>query len=414
MKFANLYVDSGVFKNMGEDMMINSIFNLYEYMGIKREDVIRIPVSSLRTYDEEDVILPLNYPFYGNFSISSKIHPVFLGISFLHKSIIDSMHLSEYEPIGCRDLHTYRLLQKEGIDSYINGCMTITLPRRERDNSANKVYLVDIPEELREYVPDWMKKNCVEKTQNFFGETVASCTEAFTRSQYEEYIQNARLVISSRLHCILPCAAAGIPTILTLKTKSFRYNWLENIMPIYTPENYNKIDWNPQPLEFEKEKKILLAHAASRIWAEYHQLTSRRIINKLYTNNLEDYSIDSMINAVTHMKKNWKKDRVGFYILWGVTQTAELLQDYIQKHYPYMKLKGIIDIFHKQKWRGVNTSSVDIIENNEDIVFVTAESANEYAIRYMSDKEINNYIICWDNPRTKLKDEKGCLVKCMK
>ena len=226
------------------------------------------------------------------------------------------------------------------------------------------------------------------------------CTEQFTKNQYEEYIQNASLVVSSRLHCILPCAAAGIPTILTLKAKSFRYNWLENIMPIYTPETYNSINWNPRPLDFEKEKSTLLAHAASRVWAEYHRLTSRKRISEWYMNDLEDYSFESTRNAIAYMKRNWTSDSTGFYILWGVTQTADLLQDYIQENYPNMKLKGIIDMFHKQQWRGMSTVSIDIIENNDEVVFVTVESANEYAIRYMNSKKIDNYIICWNNPRT--------------
>ena len=65
LKFANLYVDSKEYKNLGEDMMIFSIFNLYHHMGIDFDSIVRIPVSQLRNYDGEDVILPVNYPIYG-------------------------------------------------------------------------------------------------------------------------------------------------------------------------------------------------------------------------------------------------------------------------------------------------------------------------------------------------------------
>ena len=81
MKFANLYLDSKVYKNMGEDMMIFSIFNLYHHMGVDRDSVTRVPVSKMRDYDGEDVLLPLNYPFYGLFALSPKIHPVFWGLA---------------------------------------------------------------------------------------------------------------------------------------------------------------------------------------------------------------------------------------------------------------------------------------------------------------------------------------------
>ncbi len=401
MKFANLYVDGKKWKNMGDDMMVNAIFNLYAYMGIDKSQIVRIPVSHLRSYDGDEVILPLNYPFYGNFTLSPKIHPVFLGISAMHKSIIENMQLRKYEPIGCRDLHTYRMLRKEGLDAYINGCMTITLPKRKVNNEANKVYLIDIPDELRRYLPAWVKYNCIETTQNFFDDDVAGCTEEFTQKQYEEYINNAKLVVTSRLHCALPCAAAGIPVILALKAKSFRYNWLENIIPLYTPDNYDTIDWNPVPLEFEKEKSILLEHAANRVLNEYNRLVNRHKIANIYMNDLEDYSFESTREAVAYMKEHWNSSTKAQYILWGVTQTAEVLYDYINENYKNVNLKAIIDLYHEQIWHGVKTCNTDIISKDDSsIIFVTVEAANEDAKRLFAEKNIKNYVICWNNPKT--------------
>ena len=73
MKFANLIVDSKVVKNIGDDMQIFAIEYLYKYMGIDYNTVCRIPVSELRLYSGEDVILPINFPFQGMVKLSEKI-----------------------------------------------------------------------------------------------------------------------------------------------------------------------------------------------------------------------------------------------------------------------------------------------------------------------------------------------------
>ena len=50
---------------IGDDMQLLAIENLYKYMGIDYNEVVRIPFSELSTYSGEYVILPLSFPFYG-------------------------------------------------------------------------------------------------------------------------------------------------------------------------------------------------------------------------------------------------------------------------------------------------------------------------------------------------------------
>lgn len=382
-------------------MMIFSIFNLYHHMGIDFDSIVRIPVSQLRNYDGEDVILPVNYPIYGLFSLSPQIHPVFLGLSILHGAITNYIDLRKYQPIGCRDLHTFRILREKGIDAYLNGCLTITLPKRERPTTLKSIYLVDVPVEVKEFIPIPLLKNIVELSQNFWNDEAKLADEDYTKLRYEEYINNAKLVVSSRLHCVLPCAAAGIPTILTVKKKSSRYNWLENIMPIYTLKDYGEINWDPLPLEFEGSKKLILEHAASRIWEEYYRLTARSQIQDIFMNDCTDYSIETATNAVSYMEKHWRKSDGDIkYVIWGVTQTAELLYDFICKNYPKAKLVGVVDMFHEQKFHGIMTSSTDLLMNDGTTVFVTAEAANAFAKNFFAEHNIKNYVMCWDNPKT--------------
>lgn len=405
MKFANLVMPGITYKNMGEDMMIFAIFNLYAHMGISRDQVVRIPVSELRNYDGEDVLLPLNYPFYGSFRLSPRIHPVFIAISALHPSVIDSMGLREYGSIGCRDLYTWKMLKNAGVDAYMNGCMTIALPRQERPDKRHKTFFVDMPDSLRSYIPSDLLQDAEFTTQNYFGEDAKSVTEEYTMNRYQQYIREAALVVTSRLHCAMPCAAAGIPTILAMEKKSFRYNWVENIMPVYTKADFGHIDWAPQPLEFEQQKKVLLDHAASRVWCEYHRLVSRPRFEEWYNNERTDFSPESTRNVIDYCARNWRKDGRAEYIIWGVTQTAELIYDYIQKEYPKAKLAGVVDAGCERPFHGVMPErGPELFQRKKDaVVFVTPESANDPANHLFAEIGRKNYVLCWTNPKTEKK-----------
>lgn len=403
MKFACLYVDRYLegWRNIGEDMMIFATMNLYKHMGIDEAEIVRLPQSQLRSYDGEDLILPLNFPFFGNFKMSPKIHPVFIAISVIHSSVVDSMGLKEYEPIGCRDLYSYRVLKQAGVDAYVNGCMTITLPKRELGADRKKVYFIDIPEKLRPFIPEELLKDAVFDSQVFFGDEAYNADEKFTDARYMEYIREAKLVVSSRLHCVVPCAAAGIPTVAVCEKKSFRFDWLDNIMPVYSEKEFADINWDPKPIEFEAEKKLILDHAASRVWAEYHKWTSRPKIFRIYNNDRTDYLPDSAGETYDYLKKTWGKGTGHKYVLWGVTQTAYVIYDHISEHYPDAELSAVIDVFNKQSFHGMETCGLDFLEKNRDCtVFVTAEAANAEAIALFSKLNITDYIICWNNPRT--------------
>ena len=77
MKFANLALDSDKkMENIGDWVQIFAIENLFEYMNIKKNEIVHIKISELSTYDGEYVILPINYPLYGYYHLSYKIIPV--------------------------------------------------------------------------------------------------------------------------------------------------------------------------------------------------------------------------------------------------------------------------------------------------------------------------------------------------
>lgn len=53
-------------------------------------------------------------------------------------------YLKIHEPIGCRDSHTVEVLKNHGINAYFSGCMTLTLGETYKsEKNSGKVYFVD-------------------------------------------------------------------------------------------------------------------------------------------------------------------------------------------------------------------------------------------------------------------------------
>ena len=81
---------------------------------------------------------------------SSKIIPFYVAVHF-NSTVKDKLlsdesiaYLKKYEPIGCRDTNTVKLLQSKGINAYFSGCMTLTLGRNYHSEiKENKYYFVD-------------------------------------------------------------------------------------------------------------------------------------------------------------------------------------------------------------------------------------------------------------------------------
>lgn len=394
MKFANLVSDDKHLKNIGEDMQIFAIEHLYKYMNIDYRDVIRISMTQLRNYDGEKVILPWNFPFFGKFSISSQIVPVYLSISILSGSVKDCLDLAHYTPIGCRDQHSYNELTRYNIGAYLNGCLTAALPLRKTTGHEQKVFLVDIPQELYKYIPKELLENSEKVTHIHFNRHL---NEDFSRNLYNQYINEAKLIITSRLHCAVPCLAAGIPVIFACNKKSFRYTWVEKYIPIYEENNFAEINWKPEPVYYEDFKLKLLECAAKRIWSAYNNYHNISYIHENYYNKYnENYEIESLENVKTYIRCYWSINGTEKYIIWGVTQTAELVYEYIGSNYPNAKLLAVIDNYHSQRFHNIETTSMDILKQDTDItVIVTAESANKIAEDKCSRLGINKLILCW-------------------
>lgn len=269
--------------NLGDCIQNLAVENLYNEMGINNLE--KVNRDDIANYKGEKVILPMQ-GWFGNVhkvfpaNWSKDIHPIFVGfhlntlcncrIKFINNNVHKKM--KEFEPIGCRDRNTRDFLQAFGVNAYFSGCLTLTFPKREKEPINGKIFLVDVPEETIEKLPAKIQNNAEKVTHNYeYREYPVTKEEAeefenYARQLLEKYKNEAKLIITSRIHCAMPCIAMGIPVILIINDiENCRLDVLDGIIPKYSPEDIPIINWTPKAPDIEDLKYLIKENAKAQI-----------------------------------------------------------------------------------------------------------------------------------------------------
>ncbi len=148
----------------------------------------------------------------------------------------------------------------------------MTLPRRETNVEANKVFLVGIPKGDLQYIPH--SKNAIQINQQQIEHQNLNFEyfESQAQNLLETYKREAKLIITCALHCAAPCVAMGIPVVLIARNEENkqRFSAVSGILRIWTLEELRAglIDFNPAPLEIESLKKDMLENLRLSIQKE--------------------------------------------------------------------------------------------------------------------------------------------------
>lgn len=390
MKFANYSFNARGVNNLGDNMQIIAIEQIYETMGIAQNDVVYIDTNKLSTYDGEYVVLPVTMPLVdfrphgiaGRFS--DRIIPMFLGFTMVKDTLLpeETAYLNRMTPIGCRDERTLQTMRRYGIESYLHGCITATLPLRDLDAKYDSVYIVDAPSGLEQYIPNYILKKSIRKTHLHSGLT--EDPKHLMQKYYDEYKANASLVITSLLHCAVPCIAAGIPVILAKSGTgiSYRFSWLEKLTDIYLEQDFKNIDWNPKPILYEKHKKDLLDLTIKRLKKAYDRYSDTLDLSLFYeSRDPKPYINDACQSLIRYIGDHWT-DKMGDYqyAVWGLTQIAEYLISFIDSNYPNAKLCHVYDAFRQEELGGLMSMNPEAISKYPDeTVFVCTNGAAKAA-----------------------------------
>lgn len=287
--------------------------------------------EELKDYDGEECKMIMNGWYMHNpeqWPPSKKIHPLYVAVHFntlakeklFSKQSID--YIKQYEPIGCRDTYTRDLLLEKGVNAYFSGCMTLTLGYRYKsDIRENKCYFVDpyfvthwgvssiiynfiylifhwkaITIISKKYPGDkkGLRKKMIlttfyrEYKRFFTKDTLLNAEYICQQSRYykdnfssdEERLKEAeklvekyakaRLVVTSRIHCALPCLGLETPVIYTEDTNqseasACRFGGLRELFTIMKWKN-NHIE-----PDFVYNKKISIFNVPlnKREWRKY-------------------------------------------------------------------------------------------------------------------------------------------------
>jgi hypothetical protein len=139
-----------------------------------------------------------------------------------------------HQPIGARDLATLQLFKKAGIESFFSGCMTLTLRRPDVASENDLIIVNDVPA-------------AVEARMNAAGRPFKKITQiSYEKDRTKRYrmalglldqYARASLVVTSRLHCALPCLAFGTPVVLVSSAEDqTRFAGLDRFLHVIDPE----------------------------------------------------------------------------------------------------------------------------------------------------------------------------------
>lgn len=129
-------------------------------------------------------------------------------------------------PVGCRDMGTYKWLKSENIPTYFSGCLTLTIQRNYDIARQNYILCVDVPPDIVNKIKQYTSRPVYTMTRTLFPTYTPTQRFELAKIVLRAY-HDAHLVISPRLHVILPSLAMETP-VLRLKSKDY------NIVEDYT------------------------------------------------------------------------------------------------------------------------------------------------------------------------------------
>jgi hypothetical protein len=128
-------------------------------------------------------------------------------------------YLRDRAPIGARDTATLKLLQNAGIESYYSACLTLTMRRSDVRERSKDVVISDLSREVKQHILEQSPRRVTEVTHVVNRDTPPLERFRLAQRLLDTYA-NAGVVVTSRLHCALPCIAFGTPVLWVIGPRS--------------------------------------------------------------------------------------------------------------------------------------------------------------------------------------------------
>ena len=205
-----------------------------------------------------------------NFDISPYIEPLYIsmflkkvpyeggitiGTDYLNTNILESF--KKYGPVGTRDIHTKKILDKLEVPNYFSGCMTLTLNKFEGVKQEDYIVVVGLNDKEINYIKKKTKRKVIKFVQDVKKGSFSNESWDERKKRVEDTLklyQGAHMVITTKLHCSLPCLALGTPVLLLYDT-SFAENKDRIGTFLYYLNYINREDFFTSNIDFENPKK---------------------------------------------------------------------------------------------------------------------------------------------------------------
>lgn len=385
--------------NLGDPIQSLAVLELFKRIGISEEDIIPLDRYDLSDYDGEEVAALINgaenYEFFAYHTrflpLSQKIHPVFCSIH-IHRDLSESelASLRDNQPIGCRDEYTVNYLRSKGIDAFLSGCLTMLFPCRDQTKQYDKIFIVDCSDSTKEYIPDSILEDAEYLSQIVRIESQSSdfrLTQDETGKYHEmaqiqlwRFRDEAKLVITGRLHVAAPCAAMGIPVVLVKDTFDERFQFIDRFLRLYVPEMLKDLDWDNIQSSIPEEIKEQLTMLCKNMMGT---AMAKRNLADLYRKKIQTIDFAGEEEIVVS-KFPMGQDEAFTYCIWGVCMpNSYLLYEQMQKKFPNSRMLYAIDTWatgiYKDNIKIIHPDKIEELVDGKTWILVVAPAAHDAA-----------------------------------
>ena len=151
----------------------------------------------------------------GSWPPAEGIVPVFVGLHIADKAkkrfatARSIGYLKAHAPIGCRDDGTRDFLVAAGVPAETTSCLSLTFPTRSPELPEDPAVVIVDGDKIP--IPAAIRRDAIEVTHQTQAFLSPDAKQQIARELLDLYRTRASLVITTRLHCALPCIAMGIP-----------------------------------------------------------------------------------------------------------------------------------------------------------------------------------------------------------
>ena len=404
--------------NIGDYFQIYVIEYLYSICGIDQSDVIDISINELMNYDGDYVIVPvvgglLSCFEFNQLSASSRIIPFFVSSEFGHTASRDiAFHLKKWEPIGVSDEVSLDNLRRIGVEAFLCGCLTITLPKRESVPKKKKVFLVDVDDDAMKFIPKEYLD--ISEEINYVGQVKQLLIDdiekkgfdGIVRETIERIRSEATIVITSCVQAAASAMAMGIPTIFMSEKIDRRFAWLEKIIPLYDRACYDMIDWTPNVADIEDIKLELIGlfkTGLENLTNKYERWTN---LSRFWENQGRLQYDRIVLNQLEEISNRYNSKDSFRYGIWGMGAYGDRVCEIMALHFPNAKLTVVVDSYLNWDLFGYEVISQEKVLGDEfDYMIISASEGRFKAKRCM--KELGRQYkkdYCYFIPQTEQSD----------